>query len=265
MTIAYRNNRGVRRLGGALLLTAALAAPVAASAQDGWTVERGDGTVSASVTFTRGQALAVRCSGRQIEVVATGLPPDPTATGMSRQIETAVDGKAVRSSAWLPASQDSTAFYTAPGALARALLTGSQLSLRSAPEGGPATRVLLPLPADRSGLETVAQACDLPLSDPHDEAVDISKIIHEISGWKFPPRPNYPAKAERSSVRGGVAILSCRVRADGSLEDCQSDFAAPAGYGFDEEALASLRTARLERDDTLTGRIIAFTIRFSLQ
>lgn len=256
----------------ALALAAGVLGATSASAQDGWTVDRHERnqTTSAFVSFTTGQAISVRCTRGHAEVLAMGLPvqarpTDSRLSAFSRRIETKLDGKSMRSSAWLSSTDPTVAFYSAPGALARGLLKGHELSLRIVPESGPATRIVLPLPPDRSGLQTVLEECGLPLSDPRDEAIDLSDLPAGIPQWKAIPRAVYPDLAQRGGVREGLSIMSCFAEPDGSIRDCQSDYAAPPGYGFDEAALQAMRRARLEPREDLVARPISFTMRFRLE
>src|SRR5690606_32575709 len=109
--------------------TLALALHVPAQAQQAWEIERpGRNQVSASTVFDTGHAIALRCSGRQAEIVVTGLPPaSPPANWASpiysRTIEVFVDGRRLASSMWLTPEDPTAAFYGNPGAFARAIRT----------------------------------------------------------------------------------------------------------------------------------------------
>lgn len=253
--------------------TVATLAP-AASAQDVWTIERpGRNQVSASTIFNSGHVIALRCTGRQPEVVAIGLPPatrpeNLSASNFARTIEVFVDGRKLPSSLWLVPPDLTAAFFTNPAALARALRTGQELTLRIVPESGPATRIVLKLPDDRQGIETVFSECGIAAIDPRDEATDLSAAVKPGDKppfqWASLPRAVYPPIAQMNNVTEGLAVVSCLAATTGRLSECRADYAAPAGYGFDEAALASMRRARVTAHDDASPRPIAFTMRFRL-
>lgn len=261
----------------ACLAAAALPFASSAAAQDGWAIERpGRNQISASTVFSTGQAVALRCTRRQAEVVVIGLPPalkpeDGLGSTFSRRIETSVDGRRLPASTWLVSADPKAAFYTGPAMLMRAMLTGQELTLRVMSPGGPATRIVLRLPEDRSGLETVFEECGLPRVDTRDGALDLSARPTEespdtpsrpILTWKTMPRAGFPELAINRGVDEGLVVVSCIAQPDGLLRDCRSDYAAPAGYGFDGIAMAAMRNARLEPRDDPEDRAISFTMRF---
>lgn len=259
------------------LFSAAAAAMLApnANAQDVWTIERpGRNQVSASTIFNSGQVVALRCSGRQPEVVVIGLPPATPpetlhASNFARTIEVMVDGHQLPSSLWLVPADRTAAFFTNPAALARALRTGQELTLRIVPESGPATRIVLQLPDDRQGIEAIFGECGIPVTDPRDEATDLSTAAKPDDDrppvqWATPPRGQYPPLAMMNNVTEGLAVISCFAAPTGRLNECRADYAAPAGYGFDEAALTSMRRSRVTPHGDASPRAIAFTMRFRL-
>ncbi|RZJ19594.1 MAG: hypothetical protein EON91_00700 [Brevundimonas sp.] len=258
-----------------LCATAVATLAPAASAQDVWTIERpGRNQVSASTIFNSGHVIALRCSGRQPEVVVIGLPPATRpetlhASNFARTIEVIVDGRKLPSSLWLVPSDRTAAFFTNPAALARALRTGQELTLRIVPESGPATRIVLKLPDDRQGIEAIFGECGIPLTDPRDEATDLSAAAkpgdRPLLQWASPPRAEYPPVAQMNNATEGLAVISCFAAPNGRLSECRADYAAPAGYGFDEAALTSMRRARVTPHEDTSPRPVAFTMRFRLQ
>jgi|GEM_PF-1578886 len=255
--------------------TLALALQAPAQAQQAWEIERpGRSQVSASTVFDTGHAIALRCSGRQAEIVVTGLPPAGPPPGWvspiySRTIEVFVDGRRLASSMWLVPEDATVAFYGAPGAFARALRTGQELTLRVVPPEGPATRLVLDLPEDREGLETIFTECGIATTDPRDEALDLAESARRglppAYEWKGRPQAMYPSAAQVADVKFGLAVVSCMAAPSGRLSDCRADYSAPAGYGFDDAAVYAVRRARLKPLKGSEPRPISFTMRFLLQ
>ncbi len=272
------------RLGFGLLLVAAatILNTTIACAQDGWLRDDSSRRRSASATvqFTTGHALAVRCTRDQMEVVVAGLPPASPlnpgeATGamqrLGRKIEVYMDGRKLSSATWLKAPDETMAFYTAPGALARALLTGQELTLRLVPETGPATRIVLPLPPDRSQLEAVITECELPLVDARDDAPDLSigaladAQPSVMPAWRRMPFPQFPRLGEERNVKQALVVLSCLAEPSGRVKDCRAEFTAPPGMGFAEAALTAVRRGTLEPREDTVDRPFSFTMYFMLQ
>lgn len=86
--------------------------------------------------------------------------------------------------------------------------------------------------------------------------------------WVRQPRAEYPQEAQRRGVTAGSVSIRCQVAADGRLRDCAADEESPAGVGFAEAAILSLRDARVavhDADGQARGPEISFTMRFLLE
>lgn len=86
--------------------------------------------------------------------------------------------------------------------------------------------------------------------------------------WVRQPRAEYPQEALRRGVTAGSVSIRCQVAADGRLRDCAADEESPAGVGFAEAAILSLRDARVavhDADGQARGPEISFTMRFRLE
>lgn len=255
--------------------TLAFALHVPAQAQQAWEIESpGRNQISASTVFDTGHAIALRCSGRQAEIVVTGLPPASppanwTSPIYSRTIEVFVDGRRLASSMWLTPEDPTAAFYGNPGAFARAIRTGKSLTLRVVPPEGPATRIVLDLPEGREGLETIFADCGIAAIDPRDEALDLAESARRglppAYEWRGRPQATYPSAAQNANVKFGLAVVSCIAAPSGRLSECRADYSAPAGYGFDEAAVFAVRRARLKPLEGSEPQPISFTMKFLLQ
>lgn len=80
--------------------------------------------------------------------------------------------------------------------------------------------------------------------------------------WADPPRVDYPEAGARAPGSTGRVVLSCRVRATRSLENCLILSETPEGYGFGRSALAGAGRARVSAD-TPQGARVQFAVRFS--
>lgn len=90
-------------------------------------------------------------------------------------------------------------------------------------------------------------------------------LAQHATQWINPPfASSTPHRAEREGVPFGLATVSCSVRSNGRLFDCEVVEELPAGYEFGRHALRSARDARL--NPSLVGDLerISFTITFCL-
>jgi protein TonB len=65
----------------------------------------------------------------------------------------------------------------------------------------------------------------------------------------------YPSSARRRGVQG-IAMIACRVTAEGEMADCQVEQEAPEGEGFGEAALKLMPRFRM-RPQTADGAPVA--------
>lgn len=224
------------------------------AAPDGWELTERDGVVMASVRYSSGQALAVRCREGQVDAFLAGVGA-PT---VMASYEVSFDGEEFRNQSWL--LQDSGISYsTDPRYLARRLATARRVSIRTPSAEGPARRFDLDLPSQADNMAVVMERCGASLTDPRD-------VLRRVtaSGWLRPPRPVYPDTAVQRTIEATVGV-SCIIDADGRTEDCRIEMAAPAGQGFEMAALRAARDARVELADPAdAGGVASFSMRFYL-
>ncbi len=72
---------------------------------------------------------------------------------------------------------------------------------------------------------------------------------------------DYPEAGVRAPGSTGRVVLSCRIRATRSLENCLILSETPEGYGFGRSALAGAARARVS-GDTPRGARVRFAVRF---
>lgn len=257
---------------GAVIVAAVLAMAAApALAQDAgedWdlTVDEAQGVTLATVGYSSGQAIAVRCLNGDLDVLISGLPP---MEGISRRIEATWPDGRTEVGGWFPANDGSLIFSPAPGVDARRLRQGGPLQLAVAldfPTTSPLRRYALDLPARSANLDQVLDACGAGGPDPRDDLVRWNQPIGMTDLWRRQPTPMYPQEAAHLSA--GFATFSCVVAEGGRLTDCRTERESHARrYGFGEAALRSLRDARVATADEggpPPGTLLLGAVRFRL-
>lgn len=250
----------------AAVLAMATAPAFAQEAGDDWdlTVDEAQGMMLATVGYSSGQTLAVRCMGGDLDLLIAGLPP---MEGVSRRIEaTYADGR-TEAGGWFTANDGSLIFSPAPAMDARRLRQGGPLQLSVAlefPVTSPLRRYALDLPAQSANLDRVLDACGAGGSDPRDDLIRWNQPVDMTGLWRRQPAPMYPEAAVH--LGAGFATFSCVVAEGGRLTDCRTERESHARrYGFGESSLRSLRDARVamaEEGGPPPGTLLLGTIRF---
>jgi len=252
----------------AAVLALAGSPAVAQDAGDDWdlTVDDAQGMTLATVGYSSGQTLAVRCRAGDLDILISGLPP---IEGPSRRIEaTYADGR-LESGLWLAAGDGSLVFSPAPRLDGRRLRQGGTLLLAvglESPPTGPLRQFSLDLPARSANLQRVLDACGAGQPDPRDDLVRWVEPIGMSGLWRRQPTPTYPEQA--THLGSGFATFSCVVGEEGRLGDCRIERESHARrYGFGEAAVTSLRNARVAPANDggpAAGMILLGTIRFRI-
>lgn len=258
------------------LLLAAVAAPALAqdapAASDGWDVAS-DPTremTIASVGYTNGLTLAVRCMANKLDVLIAGLPPAARTAEQpvglpTRPLALTFPGAAEEPQNWYVAGDGVAALAAAPRPNARRLRRAGSLEIKIPPiadQTAPALRYVLDLPGSSAGVDQVLAACDQPLTDPRD---DLPRVTSAFPGpsWDRLPRPQFPESVLRDGVTSGRVHLSCILGDGGRPVDCQTEDASDPRFA--RPALAAMRDTRLKLDaapPSLPGQIFFFTITF---
>ncbi|MBW8302863.1 MAG: energy transducer TonB, partial [Brevundimonas sp.] len=252
----------------AAILAVAASPAVAQDAGDDWdlTVDEAHNMMLATVGYSSGQAIAVRCREGDLDVLISGLPP---MEGAGRRIETAYADGRVESGLWLAAGNGALIFSPAPRLDARRLRQGGPLQLSVAlesPPAGPLRRFALDLPARSVNLDQVLEACGEGRPDPRDDLIRWTQPDGMTDLWRRQPAPMYPEAAVH--LGAGFATFSCVVAEGGRLTDCRTERESHARrYGFGESAMRSLRDARVAPADEggpPVGMLLLGTIRFRI-
>lgn len=226
----------------------AVIAPFAALAQEtasaDWDLRRGEQATLAYLDFTDDLALAVRCRGRALDVVISGLPSD---SGPHRILRIGWEGQPLRTQSWLNGADGVTAFSDRPAWLARAWRSGGRLAIESGPQDAPLRRSVVDLPRSDAAIDAVLDACGVPRTDP--------RRIHYLDWvvpddaprnmrWVSRPRMRYPQEAW---ARQASVTVSCLALGD-RLVHCEVERETPADQGFGAEAIRASRGARVAFD-----------------
>lgn len=211
----------------------------------------------AAVTFEN-FGVAVRCLDGHLGVVFSGLP---AASGL-RTIRHRIDDGEEYAASWISGPDSSSAFAIWPRHVATGLSRGGRLSV-VVPDGEETVRYSVELPASGTSVRRVFNACghDLEAADAP-AAPDGENLAGLV--WRRVPYPDVPS---RTNSEAGLAGLTCEVRDDGRLQDCQIESEFPAGSGFGRAARsAAHRRGQVSLADGATtgiaGRRISFMARY---
>ena len=256
----------------AALVLAALAAPATAQ-QDGddWDLhlDEAQQVTLASVAYSSGQRIAVRCRAGTLDVILSGLPRD---TDPTQYIEvTFADGR-IESPSWFNSTDGALAFSSTPARFARRLRSGGRLQLATGPFDEPEVpmqRRVFDLPGRSTVLDRVLAACDVPLADARDDLVQWRMPRGEaVNFWQRMATPGYPSQAAAAGVDSGMAVLSCVVGAEGQMLDCRIERESQGGMGFGAAALRSMPSARLDMSKPAgpqPGQLVIGVYRFEVR
>lgn len=224
--------------------------------------------VAASITYDSGIGITARCMRGTFELLLTGLPKAPGGQPF-RTLEVAFRDETFRNTSWNVSMDRTGAFSDLPAPFARRLREGGRLQIRiPRAEDQPARRYVLDLPESPTAIEATLNACDRPLQNPHDQEQDgvVSESLAAYKlRWERQPRPEFPTPA---GVEWATVAVSCvLLDEEGRVGDCIIESEHPAGYGFGNAAVHSVRRARIVAADdsppgtTITGRRVTFSMR----
>lgn len=242
---------------------------LAQEAGDDWdlTVDETQGVMLASVGYSSGQALAVRCRAGELDVLVSGLSP---VEGPSRRIEAVYPDGRSEAGIWFTSGEGSLVFSPAPRLDARRFRQGGPLqvsvAIRPAPDRA-LRRYVFELPAQFANLDRVLQACGADGPDPRADLVRWTEPADVENLWRRQPTPEYPEAA--AHLGAGFATFSCIVAEAGRLADCRIERESHAArYGFGESSLRSLHDARVATSDQggpPPGTLLLGTVRFRVE
>ena len=240
-------------------------APDAGSPPDWDVVRQGDDVLLATVAYTPGLAIGVRCkAGQELDAFLYGLPASNEP--WTRSLELADETAEFRQQNWAATTDPTTAFNLLPARFARSLRLGGVLQVRARDENGRRMRYVMELPTSPSAIDQVLTSCGVPTIDPRDALLAAAGPITgspTARDWTRRPRPNFPDGAR---VAWGTATLSCITAPAGDFGDCIVESEYPRGYGFGREALRSVTRARVTAVPEEVGPLITvFTIRFRVE
>ena len=244
--------------------------PTGVQAATDWDLDRDPNALAAVLAFEPGPTFIVRCAGRRLDVLITGLPAVPD-DALTRIVDMKWGEAAVTTPPW-SAVAATVAVSQAPDWLARTLRRGGALRMTArAAADAQGSQYRLDIPPSPSAINEVLAACRMPLDDPRDAdmASAFDRTLLEGVEWRQRPAPEFPQQAQTAGVREGSARLSCYVQADGRMADCRIESESTPGVGFGPSALASMRGARLKpgsappRPDG-SPPLVSFMIRFRL-
>lgn len=252
---------GWKRAFGALASASLLIGNSAATAQDpedwdfGADSER-DLTIAA-VTFDN-FGVAVRCMNDNLSVVVSGLP---VASGERRLTYSMGDGEA-RESLWISGRNSPSAFAVWPRYVATAMSRGGRLVI-VAPDGDESRRYAVDLPPSPAAVGRVFQACGKVLEPAGENSAPSGDSFAGVR-WAERPEPNFPYQTQTET---GITAITCTLRGNGRMRDCQIESEFPEGSGYGRSAqFAANRTARVEAIDpsgrSMEGIKISFTLRY---
>lgn len=241
----------------ATLALAAWTLATAASAQE-WQVQNERGLSAALAVWPSGHALVIRCQQEDFQVFLR-LPVTATAEGSS---SLSLEGQSRQMALALPvgAESGSILFAREPARAARWLADGGQLTVAAAGQG----EVALTLPADGEPIRQALLACHRPLQSSRDNLPratnpqwarrpDIEDFARALDAWDM----------EEGTVVS--VVLSCRLRPDGRVEDCEAEQETPAGFEVAEAWERAVLRSSFERPPAEdVGAIVLIPFRFHM-
>jgi TonB family protein len=243
----------------------------AATAQEAdWDLDRDPNALAAVLAFEPGPTFIVRCAGRRLDVLITGLPSVPD-DALTRIVDMKWGDAVMTTPPW-SAVASTVAVSQAPDWLARTLRHGGALRMTArASADAPGSQYRLDIPPSPNAINEVLAACRMPLEDARDAdmASAFDRSLLRGVEWRQRPAPEFPQQAMTAGLRDGMARLSCYVQPDGGFADCRIESESTPGVGFGPSAMASMRRARLKpgsappRPDG-SPPLVSFTILFRL-
>lgn len=220
----------------AVLVMAAMAAPVPSLAQTWTPVAEAPGNMTAAVArWPSGVALAARCQeGRDMALILTLAQPvaQPTVDTVATWRDGATGERVNRLS-----ENGRLLFMRQPVGFARSLIQREGVVIEVAPRDAPAQRYELEAPDGVEALADVLAACGHDAQSP----IAPGSVVTNPDWLRRPSGADmagaYPSNAARLGV-GGDVVIECLVARDGQVEDCVVVSETPEGMGFGAAAVA---------------------------
>lgn len=257
-------------IAGLILALIASSAGAQETASDDWALsaDQGRDLTLATVAYSSGQTLAVRCQAGVLDVIVTGLP---ALEGRYRFVETTVGDRRAERGPWATGGDGTIVLSGAPAPTARRLRAGGPLRLSVAMDAtsdGPLRQYAFDLPGQSASLDRALAACDTPTTDARDDLPRWAPARGStLNYWRRMATPEYPAAADRAGIRSGYAVLSCVVRDDGRLHQCVVESESQRRAGFGQAAVRAMGAARVlpaEEGGPTPGRLVVSTLRFQV-
>jgi len=258
-------------LGWAAVLLMAGSAPAQDNppATDDWDLSHDPASkvTMASVSFSSGQTVAVRCVDGSFDVMIAGLAPHTNAESTSLPMAATIEGRPI-SGVWRSNEARTTGFSTVPRMAARQLRQGGDIETVLEIGNDTTRRYMFDLPADHNNLDRVMEACGVPFSDARDDLPSSWTADENGTGPLWAERPNisnsYPRQALQRGISGS-ATVSCIVQSRGRLRDCRVESEQPRGAGFGASLITAAQDARLimpEDPATAIGSLVLVTANY---
>ena len=233
-----------------------------AAAQSAWqSLTPQAGATTAVAQWGDGTAIIARCDAGILTAYIGGrtLMAEPSAFVMMER-----RGDDPTGEYWRVSANGLVAFARSPAAFIRQVRKGGILDIVIKSRATPDREATISLPTDAAPLDAVLSACGVSTEPPAPVSGSIEWRDTEVDE----NNSYYPPKALDEGVRG-IASLTCRARADGSLTDCLVIDESPGGYLFGQYAAAMVEremAVRLTAGSTgsLEGRWLTTTAPFLL-
>ena len=232
-----------------------------AQSADDWDLVDGatPGLTMASVAFSGGSAIAVRCRAGTLDVLVAGLP---ASTSLSRHVEMTMPGVVAEDATWLAQPGGGLLSPSEPDRIARMLRAGGHIDLRLLADAENATGVRLALdyPASPAAIDRVLTDCNVPLSEAHDTIRRVGSSVQ----WEQRPAPEFPERALEQDIKRAEVRLGCLVNANGRLTDCWLLAETPPDVGFGRSAVKAAEDSRMSPPQGEGPWVSIFTVHFRI-
>lgn len=249
---------------------AASSASARQAASDDWNLsaDQGRNLMLATVAYSSGQTIAVRCQDGTLDVIVTGLP---ALEGRTRFLETSFGDRPAERGPWAAAADGTSVLSMSPVPTARRLRAGGPVKLSVAVDAandGPLRQYAFDLPAESASLDRLLDSCGVPTSDARDDLPRWTPARGSTGNyWRRMARPEYSDVAYGAGIKSGYAVLSCIVYAEGRLNQCIVESEGPRRAGFGPSSVRAMGAARVllpEEGGPPPGQVVVFTLRFQL-
>lgn len=220
------------------------------------------------VPTSTGLTIGFRCMDGVYAALIAGLP-EASRNTRTRSLSFKVNDGKTYESRWNVATDRTAALADYPAALARELREGGNVSI-IIPGGGGNGRNLrhdLTLPASSAAIDETLAVCGRKLEDPRDALLpEIAESgLPDGVTWARPPRGTYP----RTNYAEGYAVITCVVKPDGGVDQCEVESEWPADGGFGRNALRATDAARIlspgETPGQYAPRMIGFRVNYRMR